>query len=539
MSATIFQIFRDAILNHATLTNAPIHPTDIVNKQYVDNLPYVIGPAVSVPTQVPTYGNATGNLFVASPVTIDSMGNVNNVKNINILGTTTFNDDVQIITGKYITLNSLPSAPNDAVNKQYVDTQISTNTINYQGGPPTIATSLVRWFDASNQVITKSVATLTDLGLLSSPTINSVSGYQVGSALYLSGVGGTPAAPNVLTVGNTGYINPSSTAGVNNIFMGTAVGNAGLTQSGTADNIAIGNGILSLPLSVSNPIGNVFIGNAMADAVISAEYNVIIGYESGKELLSGIGNVLIGKSSGRDITGSGVSGANNVCVGLEAGKFVDSGSNNVFLGTQVGCNLSTSFSPPYPPYSPNLQNTAGSTNVCIGFHADTNNHSNVIVLGTNARSAYPNCLTVSSSITKWNSIGLSGTIGGANMMFDPATGDIGYIPSSLRYKDNVGELRVDSSNIYKLAPKSFTWKSNGTPDWGLIAEETMEIMPELVALNVYGLPETVKYQNLPVLLLAEMKKLKEENRRLENMLTTQEKMLIRLEKRLADLESPV
>jgi len=60
----------------------------------------------------------------------------------------------------------------------------------------------------------------------------------------------------------------------------------------------------------------------------------------------------------------------------------------------------------------------------------------------------------------------------------------------------------------KLRPVTFIYKES--PQWnrtGLIAEEVLEIMPELVANNAEGQPESVKYHELPVLLLNEIQKL--------------------------------
>ena len=48
----------------------------------------------------------------------------------------------------------------------------------------------------------------------------------------------------------------------------------------------------------------------------------------------------------------------------------------------------------------------------------------------------------------------------------------------------------------------------GSSSFGYIAEEVVEILPELVSLNSSNQPETVRYKLLSVLLLEELKKLK-------------------------------
>ena len=46
--------------------------------------------------------------------------------------------------------------------------------------------------------------------------------------------------------------------------------------------------------------------------------------------------------------------------------------------------------------------------------------------------------------------------------------------------------------------------------FGLIAEEVVEYFPELVSLDKSGIPKAVSYSKLPVLLLAEIQKLRKE-----------------------------
>ena len=95
--------------------------------------------------------------------------------------------------------------------------------------------------------------------------------------------------------------------------------------------------------------------------------------------------------------------------------------------------------------------------------------------------------------------------------------------SSIRYKDDVVPLDIDTSKIFDLSPKSFTWKDedspNFGPDYGLIAEEVNEVFPELVRHNIKGRrsyatpgentePQGVKYDALTVMLMEEVRKLK-------------------------------
>ena len=93
--------------------------------------------------------------------------------------------------------------------------------------------------------------------------------------------------------------------------------------------------------------------------------------------------------------------------------------------------------------------------------------------------------------------------------------------SSIEYKKDVQEINelVDSEKVWLLEPKAFKWKENtGTPnsqDAGLIAEEVEQISPELVEYDDEGQPAAVKYSYIPLLMLEEIKKLRNRIQQLE------------------------
>jgi len=106
-----------------------------------------------------------------------------------------------------------------------------------------------------------------------------------------------------------------------------------------------------------------------------------------------------------------------------------------------------------------------------------------------------------------NSLGSAGS--GTALVID---GSDEIIPSSssVAYKDNVRTIESDSSRVFDLTPRSFDWKRDGLSDFGLIAEEVHEVMPEMVIYNKDGNPEAVKYDRLSVLLLMELHKIKKD-----------------------------
>src|SRR5207302_114720 len=102
----------------------------------------------------------------------------------------------------------------------------------------------------------------------------------------------------------------------------------------------------------------------------------------------------------------------------------------------------------------------------------------------------------------------SGPIVGAAVLVD-ANGQLGTIPSSIRYKENVQDMQEASHAILSLRPVTFNYKSDESKSkqFGLIAEEVHAVLPALVVRGADGEIETVKYHELAVLLLNELIKL--------------------------------
>ena len=105
-----------------------------------------------------------------------------------------------------------------------------------------------------------------------------------------------------------------------------------------------------------------------------------------------------------------------------------------------------------------------------------------------------------------------------DLQIDGSSGLVTKASSSKRYKDNIEDLDINTENIYDLRPVSFDWKSNGKSDFGFIAEEVHEILPELTVYDDQNRPEAVKYKQLSILMLEELKKLREEVKDLKEKL---------------------
>jgi len=92
-----------------------------------------------------------------------------------------------------------------------------------------------------------------------------------------------------------------------------------------------------------------------------------------------------------------------------------------------------------------------------------------------------------------------------------SSGLLGTTSSSRRYKTNIQDMGEASSPMMRLRPVTFKYNPDrdptGEPQFGLIAEEVQEVMPDLVVRDQDGQPETVRYHVMTAMLLNELQKL--------------------------------
>lgn len=235
---------------------------------------------------------------------------------------------------------------------------------------------------------------------------------------------------------------------------------------------------------------NVYLGNSVcANEESTGSYNTMVGSESGYNNTSGFGNSFFGAVSGA----SNTEGSWNTFVGQSAGNNNTIGTSHVFIGANSG-----------------LTNITGNGCICIGDGADTNSEApmNQIVLGQGVISKGDNTITFPDTLATFPH--------GTEVNFSSANGGCLYpVSSSIRWKENVEdlEINVDSSKIYNLRPVTYnSADGHGNPNErhiGLIAEEVEEHLPEIVPKDKEGKPASVRYSILPVLILQELKKLKD------------------------------
>ena len=262
----------------------------------------------------------------------------------------------------------------------------------------------------------------------------------------------------------------------------------------------------------------------------SAQRNTAIGFNTLAALPSGPQNTAVGA----DALALVDVGSNNTAIGVRAGAALTSGTSNVAVGSLALRNNATGGGNVALGYT-TLNVAQGVWNTAVGFGALTSvvNGDRNTAVGEHAGEAltegYDNLYighagaAVENSTTRIGTIqtrtflaGVRGRTTGQNdavaVVID-STGQLGTVSSSAKTKFDIQDLPADvTAAVSRLQPVSFRYKQpfadGSTPvQYGLIAEEVEQVLPELVAYDDHGDPATVKYHVLPSLLLAEVQRL--------------------------------
>jgi hypothetical protein len=221
---------------------------------------------------------------------------------------------------------------------------------------------------------------------------------------------------------------------------------------------------------------------------------------------------LFNNVSGTDNTANGFlalrmsNSSSNTAIGSRALELNTTGHSNIAVGFLAGRNLTT-----------------GNNNIDIG-HPGVAGESSTIRIG-------------SASQTKAFITGISGAVvtNGA-AVFVNAGGQLGTSPSSERFKDAIKPMDKVSEAVFALEPVTFRYKKEpdpeGTPQFGLVAEDVEKVNPDLVVRDSDGKPYTVRYDAVNAMLLNEFLK---EHRKVEDL----ESALAQLTARLKEQDSKI
>jgi hypothetical protein len=235
---------------------------------------------------------------------------------------------------------------------------------------------------------------------------------------------------------------------------------------------------------------NIFVGDSAGNFTLTGAQNTGCGSFALNVLEDGTENVAVGQASLVSLT----AGGENVAVGFHSGSGLTTGSNNILIGAGAGSS-----------YSGNE-----SDNILVGSNPGILGESQVIRIGNGSIQA---CFIEGIYSLTVNPVT-------ALPVFVDDIGTLGTVLSSAQFKNDIKPIGKDSAVILEFCPISFTAKKDQSKikQYGLIAEEVFELMPELVVKNKQGKPHAVKYHELPVLLLNELQKLEQRVQELEDQI---------------------
>jgi hypothetical protein len=116
-------------------------------------------------------------------------------------------------------------------------------------------------------------------------------------------------------------------------------------------------------------------------------------------------------------------------------------------------------------------------------------------------------MRLGSAQTRTFVAGIAGvTVGGGTTVLINADGQLGTVVSSARYKRDIRDMGTRSQNLLRLRPVTFRYKTDPQAEqqYGLIAEEVVQVYPELVTKGSDGQVQSVQYHQMIPMLLNEL-----------------------------------
>jgi hypothetical protein len=241
---------------------------------------------------------------------------------------------------------------------------------------------------------------------------------------------------------------------------------------------------------------------AMYNNIIAVGQNTAVGSRA-LQTAAGWANTAIGAGAlgfGDPDFLSGDQVEGNTAIGNNALAYLHNGEGNIVIGANAGSDLGD-----------------GDHNILIGYGSPSGEgfgppESNTMRLGQAAPNPVPPFpVPYISRAFVAGVVGVTTDINDAVAVYIDSDGQLGTISSSARYKQDIHDLGAVSDKVLALRPVSFRYvepfaDGNKPVQYGLIAEEVAEVMPELVVFDQQGKPETVKYHLLSTLLLKELQK---------------------------------
>jgi len=265
-------------------------------------------------------------------------------------------------------------------------------------------------------------------------------------------------------------------------FGNTAIGWKALGSTTNRNgNTAIGDGANDEMTAYSGTIAIGFFTRTNGDNAIAIGNNAVINYHNYNDASNSIS---IGNNAVVDYAysigigpGVAIDGSNSIAIGYDS-EVVD--DDAIALGNNADINGQYSIA---IGSDANIYNAANNS-IAIGYSTEINGGDNSIVIGNDVSTSNSNEIILGNAsndkLICWAVFNeLSGV--SAPLSINTTTGQIGIDVSSKRYKTNITDIE-DVSWLYDLVPVNFSYKSDSlnTKQYGLIAEEVLEVNPDFV-----------------------------------------------------------
>jgi hypothetical protein len=235
---------------------------------------------------------------------------------------------------------------------------------------------------------------------------------------------------------------------------------------------------------------NTAVGNDALAHDTLGRLNTATGYQAMLSNTTGEANT----ATGRSALAGNTTGDDNTADGAFALSGNTTGESNTAIGfNALARNTSGVANTAVGRYALN-DNTIGSGNVALGFQAGMNattGDSNVY-MGTGMEG-----VAGEAHHTYIRNINVTSVSGGGTdtVTVNLATGLLGHLTSSRRYKEDITPMDKASEAVFALKPVIYHYKKEidpgQSPAFGLIAEEVAEVNPNLVAHNSHREPESI------------------------------------------------
>jgi hypothetical protein len=258
------------------------------------------------------------------------------------------------------------------------------------------------------------------------------------------------------------------------------------------------------------PNGNTAEGNNALEQLTTGANNTAIGRRALFATKQGSFNTAVGAAA----LDANVNGARNTATGFQALTRTAAGSDNTANGQNALSALNTGGANTALGSSALINLTNGNGNIAIGRSAGSTltTGNNNIYIGNDGVAAESNTIRIGQPPQARIFItGISGVAvpGGAAVSVN-AQGQLGTLPSSLRFKEEIKPMGNASEAILALKPVTFRYKkdidSENTPQFGLVAEDVEKVDPDLVLRDKEGKPYSVRYDQVNAMLLNEFLK---------------------------------